>query len=266
MSNAGGDITDPTNWEGDADETISVDTQLVADKTVSGTLHLANGATLDLNGHNLTVNEIASTDDDDVPCYKFPEYIKSDGNQWLCSDYTPASSDRVMMKFVPMSFPAGAYSIYFCSRGSNSINFFLAGIYGASRLRVDHKASSGAEECNYSFSVGSQYDISVDGESGDCMINDTKVLTVVTEAYEIASGSFSILGAHSYGASLAEHKGTALTYIPDCGIYSFQVYDKNDECKCDIVPARRTSDGAIGMYDKARNSRGQTLRKLHFQR
>ena len=60
------------------------------------------------------------------------------------------------------------------------------------------------------------------------------------------------VGAHLYGADLAEHKGTALSYIPNCRIYSFQVYDKNGALQCDIVPASRTSDGAIGMYDRQR--------------
>ncbi|MBO4287845.1 MAG: hypothetical protein J5985_06740 [Kiritimatiellae bacterium] len=237
-----------------ADETISADTQLAADRTVSGTLYLADGATLDLNGHNLTVNAIAPSDVDDVPGYKFLEYIQSSGTQWLCSGYTPASSDRVEMKVELTSLPGNsAWWIFFCSRGTSNTNSFMAGIQGATKFRVDHQASGTTTGVTYSpgFAAGTLYEISVDGDSGACKVNGSKVLTTVTGAYETASGPFSILGAHTYGAGLAEQNGTKLSNIPSCRIYSFQVYDKNGDCKCDMVPAKRTSDGAIGMYDKA---------------
>ena len=63
------------------------------------------------------------------------------------------------------------------------------------------------------------YEISVDGDSGDCKVNGSTVLTTVTGAYETASGPFSILGAHTYGAGLAEQIGTKLSNIPSCKIY-----------------------------------------------
>ena len=72
-----------------ADETISVDTQLSADMTVGGTLYLKNGATLDLNGHNLSVKALARpvVEGEDVPGYSFIECVESTGHQWLYSDY-----------------------------------------------------------------------------------------------------------------------------------------------------------------------------------
>jgi len=242
-----------------ADETISADTQLTADRTVSGTLYLANGATLDLNGHNLTVNGLAHSDvetREDVPGYAFLEYIQANGHQWLYSDYTPADSDRVEMKVELTSLPgSSAWRFLFCSRGTSNTNSFMAGIQGSTKFRVDHQASGTTTGVTYSpnFATGTMYEISVDGDSGDCKINGSTVLTTVTGAYETASGPFSILGAHSYGAGLAEQKGSDLSYIPSCRIYRFQVHDKNGDCKCDMVPAVRVSDSSIGMYDIERN-------------
>ena len=237
-----------------ADETISVDTQLSADRTVSGTLLIGGGTTLDLNGHNLTANAIAAAAADDMPGYKFLEYIQSSGKQWLCTDYTPAGSDRVEMKVELTSIPTG-WVIFFCSRGASNANSFLSGIQGSTTFRVDHKASGTTGGITYSlgFSTRKLYAISVDGNTGACKVNGSTVLKTDTGKYETATGPFSILGAHLYGADLAAQKGTALSYIPSCKIYSFQVYDKNGALQCDMVPASRTSDGAIGMYDRERN-------------
>ena len=237
-----------------ADETVSVDTQLSADRTVSGTLFIGGGKTLDLNGHNLTANAIAAAAADDLPGYKFLEYIQSSGSQWLCTDYTPAGSDRVEMKVELTSVP-GSWGIFFCSRGASNANSFLSGIQGSTTFRVDHKASGTTGGITYSlgFSTRKLYAISVDGNTGACKVNGSTVLKTDTGKYETGTGPFSILGAHLYGADLAEQKGTALSYIPSCRIYSFQVYDKNGVLQCDMVPASRTSDGSIGMYDRERS-------------
>ena len=239
-----------------ADETVSVDTQLSADRTVSGTLFIGGGRTLDLNGHNLTANAIAAAAADDLPGYKFLEYIQSSGTQWLCTDYTPAGTDRVEMKLELTSIPgSSSWGIFFCSRGASNANSFLSGIQGSTTFRVDHKASGTTAGITYSlgFSTRKLYTISVDGNTGACKVNGSTVLKTDTGKYETATGPFCILGAHLYGADLAEHRGTALSFIPSCKVYSFQVYDKNGVLQCDIVPALRTSDGAIGMYDRARN-------------
>ena len=242
-----------------ADETISVDTQLSADMTVDGTLYLKNGATLDLNGHNLSVKALArpAVENEDVPGYSFIEYIEANGSQWLYSDYTPAGSDRVEMKLELTGVPgSSAWWIFFCTRGtSNQQNSFMSGIGGTTKFRVDHKASGTTTGTTYSpgFSKGGVYEISVDGNTGACKVNGSTVLTTTTGAYDTATGPFSILGGHELGAGLAAKQGTALSYIPKCKVYSFKVTDTNNVTKCDMVPAVRISDSAVGMYDRSRN-------------
>ncbi len=242
-----------------ADETISVDTQLSADMTVGGTLYLKNGATLDLNGHNLSVKALARpvVEGEDVPGYSFIESVESTGHQWLYSDYTPAGSDRVEMKLELTEVPgSSAWWIFFCSRGtSNQQNSFMSGIGGTTKFRVDHKASGTTTGTTYSpgFSKGGVYEISVDGNTGACKVNGSTVLTTTTGAYDTATGPFSILGGHELGAGLAAKQGTAISYIPKCKVYSFKVTDTNNVTKCDMVPAVRISDSAVGMYDHARN-------------
>ncbi|MBO7683706.1 MAG: hypothetical protein J6T51_03165 [Kiritimatiellae bacterium] len=241
-----------------ADETISADTTLAADRTVDGTLYLKNGATLDLNGHNLTVNGLARpvVEGEDVPGYSFIESVESTGHQWLYSDYTPAGSDRVEMKLELTEVPgSSAWWIFFCSRGAGNVNSFMAGIGGTTKFRVDHRASGTTTGTTYSpgFSKGGVYEISVDGNTGACKVNGSTVLTTTTGAYDTATGPFSILGGHELGAGLVDKQGTAISYIPKCKVYSFKVTDTNNVTKCDMVPAVRISDSAVGMYDRARN-------------
>ena len=243
-----------------ADETISVDTQLSADMTVDGTLYLKNGATLDLNGHSLSVKALARpvVEGEDVPGYSFIESVESTGHQWLYSDYTPAGSDRVEMKLELTGTPSTSseWWILFCSRGAGNVNSFMAGIGGTTKFRVDHKASGTTTGTTYSpgFSKGGVYEISVDGNTGACKVNGSTVLTTTTGEYDTATGPFSILGAHAQGADLLEAKrGTDLGFIPKCKIYSFKVTDTNNVVQCDMVPAIRISDSAVGMYDRERN-------------
>ncbi len=241
-----------------ADETISVDTQLSADMTVDGTLYLKNGATLDLNGHNLSVKALArpAVENEDVPGYSFIEYIEANGSQWLYSDYTPAGSDHVEMKLELTEVPgSSAWWIFFCSRGADNSNSFMSGIGGTTKFRVDHQASGTTTGVTYSpkFSSGVEYEISVDGNTGDCKVNGSTVLTTTTGAYDTATGPFCILGGHSEGNNLAAKRGTDLSFIPKCKIYSFKVTDTNNVTKCDMVPAVRISDSAVGMYDRSRN-------------
>lgn len=237
-----------------ADEMIDADTQLAADRTVSGTLYLADGATLDLNGHNLTANAIAVIDNDDVPGYKFLEYIASTGSQWLYSNYVPSYSDKVVMEVNFTSMVTGSDWIgLFCSRGASNDRPYMVAIQGGTKFRVDHLASGVMPWGKYiscTFDAGTDYTISVDGATRAWSVNgDSGTWTETAATGWEATGPFSILGCHTAGADLG--KDSNISLLPSCKLYSFQVFDENGVVKCDMVPAIRTIDNAIGMYDRA---------------
>ena len=237
-----------------ADETIDADTQLAADRKVSGALYLADGATLDLNGHNLTANAIAVIDNDDVPGYKFLEYISSTGSQWLYSNYVPSYSDKVVMKVNFTSMVTGSDWIgLFCSRGASNDRPYMVAIQGGTKFRVDHLASGVMPAGKYiscTFGTGTDYTISVDGATRAWSVNgDLGTWTETAATGWEATGPFSILGCHTAGADLG--RDSRVTLLPSCKLYSFQVFDENGVVKCDMVPAIRTADNAIGMYDRA---------------
>ena len=72
-------------------------------------VRLAQGASIDLNGHSLSVGGFAE--------YLPLEYVVADGNQWVNTRFTPANTDIVETK---VRFTSNASQFFFCSRsGAN---------------------------------------------------------------------------------------------------------------------------------------------------
>ena len=212
--------------------------------------------------------------------YKFLEYIQTSdtsgsttssnaGTQWINSEYTPKGSDRVVAKVQLTGSRAGKnWIFFFATRGTSRAKPFLAGISGGGNdyFRVDIMESGSHNGIKYErwFDEATKYDvyeIDVDGHSGTCTVKDETNekldafpgMGIVVDAYDRAAGPFSILGFYDSDWDLSAKKGTALGYIPLCKLYSFKVYDKDGNIKCDMVPAMRTYDGEVGMYDRARD-------------
>ena len=107
-----------------ADRVITSDYTLSADETVDGTLTVAPGVTVDLNGHNLTVSALAGGGNSLIGGrYQILGYLTADRSQYVMSDYTPLASDRVVMKF-RFADDSKVYQFLFCTRLPNSTQSF----------------------------------------------------------------------------------------------------------------------------------------------
>ena len=84
-----------TSWA--ADMTISTDYVLNDDLTVDGTLTVASGATVDLNGHTLSVKGLAGAGSitDSNQSYELLDYIESTGAQHIDTDIVPGANTAV---------------------------------------------------------------------------------------------------------------------------------------------------------------------------
>jgi autotransporter-associated beta strand protein len=84
-----------TSWA--ADMTISTDYVLNDDLTVDGTLTVASGATVDLNGHKLSVKGLAGAGSiiDSNQSYELLDYIESTGAQHIDTDIIPGANTAV---------------------------------------------------------------------------------------------------------------------------------------------------------------------------
>ena len=230
-----------------ADETITADTVFAADKTVSGTLYIGNCATVDLNGHNLNVDGIACVDED-VAGYKFLDYVQSDGNQWMNTGYTASWDDRVELKvlFTYFGESDSDWQAVFCARDTSASNAYSM-FARKTAFRFDHGGNNHFSTTAY---VNTEYNVVINGKTGAVTVNDW---VASTYNYSFETGSpFSLLAAHSAGPSLSPSSTTS--FRASCRLYYFRVYDASGAVRLDLVPAVRTSDGAIGMYDRKNGS------------
>lgn len=225
-----------------ADETIVDDTSLSADKTVSGTLYIGNCATVDLNGYNLTVDGIVRADTEDVVGYKFLDYVQSDGNQWMNTGYTANWDDRVELKVLFTRFNADDWQSVFCARDTSYNNAYSM-FARKTAFRFDHGSN---KHIDAAVDVNTEYSVVINGKTGAVTVNDWSTTTY--NASFTTGSPFSLLAGHAAGSSLSP--ASSVSMLASCRLYYFRVYDASGAVQLDLIPAVRTSDGAVGMYDR----------------
>ena len=150
-----------------ADLEITADTSLTADTTADA-LVVSPGATLDLNGHSLTVGAIrAGAGGTIAGRYKIYEYVLADGGQYVMTDYTPAATDRAEAK-VRYTNNNDTFQFLFCTRAGGSLSFTCLRSNNNTTMRMDHgKAQPTAANA---VSANNDYVMVIDGAAGSYSI------------------------------------------------------------------------------------------------
>ena len=232
-----------------ADLTITADTSLTEDTTADA-LVVSPGATLDLNGHSLTVSDIrAGVGGTIAGRYKIYEYVLATGGQYVMTDYTPAATDRVQAK-VRYTNNNGTYQFLFCTRIGGKQTFTCLRDKNNSSMRLDHGAASATVAS--AIAQNTDYIVTMNGEAGAYSILTTagtgKSGTWTRTANFIQSpGPFVLLSGGSYEANGSFTENTS--YRCKCRLYWFRVFDANGTIKCYIVPAKDTTTDVVGLYD-----------------
>ena len=241
-----------------ADRTITSDYTLSEDETVDGTLIVAPGVTVDLNGHNLTVSALAGGGNSLIDGrYQVLGYLTSDRTQYVMSDYTPMASDRVVMKF-RFADNSKIYQFLFCTRldGSKQSFSMLRNNNTTTNVRIDHGGNQ--KSANLSLTSGKDYLIVMNGGGSAAArvpAEGTNVGTTFTaDPVAAPPGPFALLSGGAY-----DDAGTTFTensnYRCKGNFYWFKVNSRDGTLKCLIVPAKDTkgtadeSDDVIGMYN-----------------
>ena len=241
-----------------ADRTITSDYTLSADETVDGTLTVAPGVTVDLNGHNLTVSALAGGGNSLIDGrYQVLGYLTADRSQYVMSDYTPMASDRVVMKF-RFADNSNIYQFLFCTRldGSKQSFSMLRNSSTTASVRIDHGGNQ--KSANLSLTGGKDYLIVMNGGGSAAArvpAEGTSVgATFTADPVAAPPGPFALLSGGAY-----DDAGTTFTensnYRCKGNFYWFKVNSKDGTLKCLIVPAKDTkgtadeSDDVIGMYN-----------------
>ena len=251
-----------------ADKTISANTILTEDTDWSdeGTVTIAEGVTLDLNGYILTVAGIAGAGSivdswTGSDAYERLDYIQATGTQYIDTGYVHDDSTKVDMR---ISFDE--------TPGADWQNFYGARYYkndDARRFDV-FLSNSQNSPCRFGPELGKKrdgfinhevlnstiYAIHLEKTGGESTATPEGGATVSLGTGTATGGSFDegrsdyLFALHQYYDEhdpkwYANFHTKAKLY--SCRIYSGETLERN------FVPVRRKSDGALGLFDRANN-------------
>ena len=235
-----------------ADRTISSDYALTADETVDGVLTIEAGAKVDLAGHKLTVAGLAgagTVTSSVAAVYRRLEYLESGGASYINTGYTPVSATTAELRLrFTGNLPAnnGNWKTVFGTRktgSGNNATWFGVFLYKQSGNVYFWKSLRGDDDHvvtgNGVVATGVDYYLKLD-KDGTSKINGRN----------FGSG---LSGNCSYPALLFAMNQDGSPWNGTSGGAGQRLYycrfAENGTTVHDFVPAKRLSDGVLGMYD-----------------
>ena len=250
-----------------ADKTISENTTLTEDTDWSGegTVTIAEGVTLDLNGYILTVAGIAGaggivdswTGSD---AYERLDYIQATGTQYIDTGYVHDDTTKVDMRISFDATPDTAWQNFYGARhyeddaahNKRRFNVFLS---NSSPCKFGPELGQKRDGfVDYTVLSSTIYDIHLEKTGGESTVSAGGVIVASLGTGTAEGGSFDaghpdyLLAMNQYYASnnpnwYANFHTKAKLY--SCRIYSGETLERN------FVPVRRKSDGVLGLLDRA---------------
>ena len=242
-----------------ADRTVTENWTLTQNETIDGALIVPSGVTVDLNGFKLTAQGLHSgsapilTDGDSVQ-YEQLEYVITTGGQYVQTTYTPANTDRAE---ILVEFSDNSNGFLFSTRDNNYKNAFSC--YRKSNAVTRFDLSETQKDLSISTEVnGNRYYVVINandpvgGSTGTGFVraNDAGATSFgyvsIPKGTFAPKGPFVLFAASHWVNGVLEPGSTA--YPGKCKFYHFKVTN-GDAVKCNIVPAKRVSDGVVGLFD-----------------
>lgn len=166
--------------------------------------------------------------------YKQLQYIRSTGTQHIDTGFEPNQNTRVVMKVNVPSTPTAASAIFGARTSGTSNAYALFWINSSAAWCIDYKTSG----TRHAFTgVATSGELEIDYNKNTATINGESHTWEATTFQ--APCNMTLLACNS--------NGTVAQKI-SAELYFCQVYDNGTLIR-DLVPALRTSDGAIGLYD-----------------
>lgn len=178
------------------------------------------------------------------------------GKQWINTKYRPAGTDKIQLK-VKFTNVDKTMALY-CSRGTsgtdNTFTCFLIkdGTDNKMRLRFDRKSTT-ANYYSMVMSRGTDYEVTADGNSCNCQVNDGPVEETMATGTFTPGSPLVLFASHTKGTGTITT--TDIGNIAEFSLYYFKVTDKDGNVKVDMIPCRETKEGGVaGLYDLQRNA------------
>ena len=217
-----------------------------ADWTEFGTVTLAAGATVNLNGHSLTVKNIDGAGAiADIPGYQRLEYIEATGNQYIdIEDQHNASTIvDIRIQFTSVSIN---YQSFYGARSTSATTSQFGGWLNNNKFRYGYGNSSAVNYNTPAVTTAMICDVHLN-KSGACTV------TVDGTSYGIGSGNGNNanVGWTDFLFTINQNAGAgkkAPEWWTHAKMFSC-VIQQDGAVAHNFIPARRMSDGMVGMYD-----------------
>ena len=158
------------------------------------------------------------------------EYIESSGTQYIDTGFKPNQNTRVVAKMD--GYSVGTAQWYFGSRDGTKVNAF-----GLLTTDGQFRDDFGTDTIPFAAGPGA---LEIDKNKGKFYISGELKASHPSATFQ-GSNSMYIFGMHQNGANDS-------FAIDNVRFYHFDVYDNGKQVR-GFVPAKRESDGAVGMYD-----------------
>ena len=204
-----------------------------------GTVTIAAGATIDLNGYTFKVKGLECNGSiiDSLASlgYQRLSYIESSGTQWINTGFTTTAETAIEMDFTTLT--DNGNHAYFCGDWANFGHLFVAN--GAT---INFLGGTGNNRKIVEFTANTHYRIqTVPGGNKTVIIynGDTDALLASSdvELTHSGTGEMTIFAARADGYQSSSFR-----------LHSFKLTHQGTVVR-NFVPVKRTADGAVGLYD-----------------
>ena len=214
-------------------ENVTLDAD--ADWRADGTVTIAEGVTVNLNGHVLKVKGLecnGSIIDDPFPGYTRVAYIESSGTQWINTGFVTTENTAIECDFTTLN--NNDNRAVFCGDWANYGHLFVLNTNGMNFFGTSNKLSNFVAYKHFRIQTipgGSKTVVLYDGDTG------AEVGSSNVELTHSDTGEMTLFAASADGSHPAL-----------CRIHAFKLTHAGTVVR-DMVPVKRTVDGAIGLYD-----------------
>ena len=177
--------------------------------------------------------------------YQQLEYIQASGQCRIKTGVTPVYNDKVEMTWMPTTV-SGNQNLW-CARTATSKQF--TGFMIGATFRFDRGDGTGGQKTSATaFVANTRYSIVADYGAGVSTISNDVTRTQVTTVSN-STGSYEAGSALAIFASHNNNIDDGLNNYGSYRLYSFKLRNSSGALRLDLVPAKRLSDDALGVYD-----------------
>ncbi|MBO7684689.1 MAG: hypothetical protein J6T51_08200 [Kiritimatiellae bacterium] len=177
--------------------------------------------------------------------YQELEYIQASGQCRIKTSVTPAYNDKVEMTWMPTTV-SGNQNLW-CARTATSKQF--TGFMIGATFRFDRNegkdgqiTSATAFVANTRYSIVADYGAGISTISNDVTHTEVTTVSNTTDSYTVGS-VLAIFASHNNNID------DGLNNYGSYRLYSFKLRNSSGALRLDLVPAKRLSDDALGVYD-----------------